>query len=160
MEQEVEKQSEQQQDGQHELTGREKSNKAIEPFQFKKGQSGNAKGRPPLTVQSICKQLKKEGYKEFGKSDVSKVYLYCMSMGEERMKQLVNDKETPFIVRLCIKSLLSKKGFEYAEKMLDRSLGKVGDKLDITSGGEKLKHEPLTIEVIDKREQVDERIDG
>lgn len=149
----------QEQQQQNELTPRDKSNQAIEPFQFKKGKSGNPKGRPPLTVQSICKQLKKEGYKEFGKSDVAKVYLYCMSMGEERMKQLVNNKETPFIVRLCIKSLLSKKGFEYAEKMLDRSLGKVGDKLDITSGGEKLKQEPLMIEVIDSREQVDARTD-
>lgn len=149
----------QQQQQQEELTGREKSNKAIEPYQFKKGKSGNPQGRPPLTVQGICKQLKKEGYKEFGKVDVSKVYLYCMSMGEERMKELYKNKETPFIVRLCIHSLMSKKGFEYAEKMLDRALGKVGDKLDITSGGEKLKQEPLMIEVIDSRQQVDERTD-
>ena len=112
-----------------------------------------------MSVQSICTQLKKEGYKQFSKADVQHIYLYCMTLGEERMKQLVNDKETPFIVRLCIKTLLGKKGFEAAEKMLDRALGKVGDKLDITSGGEKLKHEPLTIEVIDRREQVDERID-
>ena len=75
------------------------------------------------------------------------------------MKQLVNSKETPFIVRLCIKTLMGKKGFETAEKMLDRALGKVGDKLDITSGGEKLKQEPLMIEVIDSRQQVDERTD-
>lgn len=155
----MEQEAQNQQQEQKELTPRERQLEALKPHQFKKGQSGNPKGRKPLSVQSICAQLKKEGYKQFSKADVQHIYLYCMTLGEERMKQLVNDKETPFIVRLCIKTLMGKKGFETAEKMLDRALGKVGDKLDITSGGEKLKQEPLMIEVIDSRQQVDERTD-
>ena len=122
---------------------------------WKKGQSGNPKGLKPLTIQGIVRQLKKEGYKTFTKNDVSHVYLYCMGLGEERMKTLLNDKETPFLVRLCIKSLLSKKGFEYAEKMLDRALGKVGDRLDITTDGEKLKQEPLSIRFIASKEDLE-----
>lgn len=141
------------------MTERERAIERLKPYRYKKGQTGNPKGRPPMSVQSICKQLKKDGYKQFGKQDVQQVYLYCMALPQTKMEQMLQDKDTPFIVRLCIRTLMGKKGFEAAEKMLDRALGKATEKLDITSGGEKIKQEPLMIEVIDSRQQVDERED-
>ena len=44
-----------------ELTQRKIEN--IRPYRFQKGQSGNPKGRKPLSIKSVCDALKKDGYK-------------------------------------------------------------------------------------------------
>jgi hypothetical protein len=140
-----------------ELTQRKIEN--IRPYRFQKGQSGNPKGRKPLSIKSVCDALKKDGYKIPKQEDIAKSYLYVLALDELKLKEIINDKEQPMLVRVVARNVLGGKGFDIAERMIDRALGKVGQKLDITSGGEKLKQEPLTIEVIDSRSQVDERTD-
>jgi len=140
-----------------ELTQRKIEN--IRPYRFQKGVSGNPQGRKPLSIKSVCDTLKKEGYKIPKQEDIAKSYLYVLTLDEGKLKQIIADVEQPMLIRVVARNVLGGKGFDIAERMIDRALGKVGQKLDITSGGEKIKNEPLTIEVIDSRMQVDERTD-
>lgn len=45
-------------------------------------------------------------------------------LSEEELKELVTAKDKPMLARIIAKSLLSTKGFETAEKLLDRAIGK------------------------------------
>jgi hypothetical protein len=42
------------------------------------------------------------------------------------------------LVSIITKAILSDKGFEIIEKMLDRAIGKAGGNIDITTNGEKI----------------------
>lgn len=129
----------------------------LEKGKWKKGQSGNPKGHSKKSIRSVVDDMLAEGYAVPSASDIVEMYKTTMALPEEALKERVNDKTQPMLVRIVAKNILGGKGFDIAERMLDRSIGRASQSMDITSGGEKLKVEPLTIEVIDKREQVDKK---
>lgn len=131
--------------------------KNLEKGKFKKGQSGNPKGQPKKSIRSVVDDMKAEGYSVPTANDIVDMYKATMNLPEEALKARINDKSQPMLVRIVAKNILGGKGFDIAERMLDRSIGRASQTMDITSGGEKLKVEPLRIEVIDSREQVDKK---
>jgi len=133
--------------------------KNLELGKFKKGQSGNPKGTPHKSIRSVVDDMKAEGFSVPTASDIVEMYKTTMALNEEALKARINDKSQPMLLRIVAKNILGGKGFDIAERMLDRSIGRAAQTMDITSGGEKLKVEPLRIEVIDKREQVDKKED-
>jgi len=108
---------------------------------FKKGQSGNPKGRPPKLVSHITRELNKEGYKAVSKSNILDAYLTLIQLPYEEIKAIANPKDKtkyPFFYKLVAKELIGKKGSEMLEKLLDRALGKATQNTDITTKGDKL----------------------
>lgn len=108
---------------------------------FKKGQSGNPKGRPPKLIKHINKELEKKGYKPAQNVDILGAYMMVIQLPMEEIKDIANGtstKDHPFLYRLVAKELLGKRGAEMLEKILDRALGKAKTTTDITSGGEKI----------------------
>lgn len=105
---------------------------------FKKGQSGNPKGCPKKTIGAVNQQLEAEGYKEATPTEIKSCYLRLINTEIPNLEKLVKDEEQPALVRIVGKAILSGKGFDIIERMLDRSIGRAQQSMDITSGGEKL----------------------
>lgn len=95
----------------------------LEKFKFKKGTSGNPKGRPKKFVSAVLEEIKKNG-ESITKSILQEIYTTMMALNEADLKEIVHHKELPMMYRIIAKELLSKKGFDIIEKMLDRAHGK------------------------------------
>lgn len=121
---------------------------------WKKGQSGNLKGRRPLTMTDFLGEMKSKGYELPSAETISKSWLYISTLPEEELKTILSDKSRPMQQRIIAKGVLDKKGIDVLERIVNRAYGQQQQHIDITSGGDKIKNEPLRIEIIDRTEQV------
>lgn len=81
---------------------------------FPKGVSGNPKGRPKKLYSTINQQLLGEGYEKMTKTQLIDAYQIIFNVDESRLKQIENDSETPYSLRLLIKAMRDKKFFNQA----------------------------------------------
>lgn len=98
---------------------------------FKKGQTGNAKGRPKKVLGRINLELIKEGFEPANSSNVIDAYNILINLTEARIKDIITDAESPMFLRIVAKEMLSKGGPEIIERMLDRAHGKAIQKQQI-----------------------------
>ena len=96
-----------------------------------------------LTVQQIITELEKQGIKAATKPDIQDIYMRLINIEIPELEQIVKDQMQPVLVRIVGKNILSGKGFDIIEKMLDRSIGKAEQKTDITTGGVALNIDPF-----------------
>lgn len=102
----------------------------IEPHKFKKGQTGNPKGRPPKLFSRLITELQEAGYERVSANMIVEGYEYLLSLDEVKIKAIVEDKEQPMSLRIIARAMLGKDGYEILEKMLDRAHGKAKQKLE------------------------------
>lgn len=102
-----------------------------EDKQFQPGQSGNPQGRPPRLVTGLIKELTEAGYERVTATTVVEAYEILTGLPEEELKARINNKEEPMIVRIVGKAMLSPKGFEILERMLDRAHGKAAQPIKV-----------------------------
>ena len=106
-------------------------NKNIENLKpFKKGESGNPKGAPKKTISFVNEEMKAEGYLPATKVDIVGCYLTLINLPLTELTKKVKDDKQPALVRIVGKAILSGKGFEVIEKMLDRGIGKADQKIE------------------------------
>lgn len=106
------------------------NNDNIKPHEFKKGQSGNPKGRPPKVLTAILKELQGEGFERVTNGQVVEAYEILFGLPEHKLKSVVADTEKPMILRIVAKSMLSTRGADMLEKMLDRAQGRPKQSID------------------------------
>jgi hypothetical protein len=106
--------------------------KNIEPYKMKKGETLNPNGRPRKTISAVNKELENLGYKEASKNDIISCYLRLIQISIPELEIKIKDNTQPALVRIVGKAILSGKGFDVIEKILDRGIGKVdqGIKID------------------------------
>ena len=109
----------------------------------KNPQNINRKGRPRKMIADVIAELEKQGIKAATKSDILDIYMRLINMEISELEQIVKDPTQPVLVRIVGKNILSGKGFDTIEKMLDRSIGKAEQKTDITTGGVALNIDPF-----------------
>jgi len=109
----------------------------------KNPQNINRKGRPRKMIADVIAELEKQGIKAATKSDILDIYMRLINMEIQELEQIVKDPTQPVLVRIVGKNILSGKGFDTIEKMLDRSIGKAEQKTDITTGGVALNIDPF-----------------
>lgn len=91
------------------------------------------------------------------------VAMYLMQCTRKEVESIANDEDTPlWVVNIC-RALHKDTGRGVTTTLQDimaRLWGRPGQALDITTKGEALSHEPITIEIIDSREKVEKDEDS
>ena len=111
---------------------------------FKKGQSGNPKGRPKKFVLT----LKKEGYKL---TEINDTIQAMVSMTIDELKAVYeNDKSTILekTVASALRASLKKGQLDSIETLLNRVYGKPKEKMDITTQGDKINEPRYVINIV------------
>jgi hypothetical protein len=98
----------------------------------------NRNGRPRKMVSDIIDSLEKEGVKRVSKEQVKGAFELLLNLSEDQIKELVTDKEKPMLLRIVAKAMVSGKGFDIIEKMIDRTHGKAIQTTDLISDGERI----------------------
>ena len=109
----------------------------------KNPQNINRNGRPRKMIADVIAELEKQGIKAATKPDIQDIYMRLINVEIPELEQIVKDPTQPVLVRIVGKNVLSGKGFDIIEKMLDRSIGKAEQKTDITTGGVALNIDPF-----------------
>lgn len=109
----------------------------------KNPQNINRNGRPRKMIADVIAELEKQGIKAATKPDIQDIYMRLINIEIPELEQIVKDTSQPVLVRIVGKNILSGKGFDIIEKMLDRSIGKAEQKTDITTGGVALNIDPF-----------------
>lgn len=100
--------------------------------------------------------LAKKGY-NIGKEEFYDVLMYLMQLPKPELKDIAESEKHPVWVVNIARAIFKDTGkgviFTIRE-LMDRLYGKAASNIDLTSGGDPFAHEPISIEIIDRREQV------
>lgn len=100
---------------------------------FKKGKSGNPKGRPKKTVAATLSALKAQGYEEVNAEQVRSTMGRMLNLSRDQLVKIGNDKTAPILDALIARALAGGKGWEALQDILDRAHGKARVSLDLKS---------------------------
>ena len=100
----------------------------------KNPQNINRSGANRKLVSSVNKELENMGVKETTAAEIKSIYLRLVNLQIEELEKMVKDKDQPAMIRIVGKAILSGKGFDIIEKMLDRGIGKADSKLTLDGG--------------------------
>lgn len=98
---------------------------------FVKGKSGNPKGRPRKLVSTIISAMKEQGVEPLKQSQIIDAYEILLQLTQKELTKMVLDHETPMFMRIIGKAMLSSKGSEIIETMLDRAHGRAKQSVDV-----------------------------
>ena len=115
------------------LSGKDNTN----GFQ-KNPQNINKTGANRKSIATVNVDLEANGYKAASKQDIIDCYLRLINIDLKELGDMVKDDSQPAMIRIVGKAILSGKGFDVIEKVLDRGIGKADNKVDVTSGGENI----------------------
>lgn len=117
---------------------------------IKKGEVRNPKGRPRTTVSKMITEFEDAGLVVPTAQEVSRIYVCIASLKEEELVAMVKNKELPMMTRIVARNVLSKKGIDILERIIDRAYGKE-QRIDITTNGKDLKPDPIVVQVVANR---------
>ena len=106
--------------------------------QAEKGETANPNGRPRKTINSVNKELEEQGIKPTTANEIKDIYLRLINMEMADLKKLVEEAKQPALIRIVGKKILSDKGFDIIDKMLDRAIGKAQQQVDVTTVGKEI----------------------
>ena len=94
-------------------------------------QNINKTGVNRKLISDVNIDLENNGVKEATKNDIVSCYLRLINLPVNELKQAVEDIKKPALIRIVGKAILSGKGFEVIEKVLDRAVGKANQAVDL-----------------------------
>ena len=113
-------------------------------------QPPNRGRKPRLYTQA------KKGY-NIGKEEFYDVLMYLMQLTKPELKDIAESEKQPVWVVNIARAIFKDTGrgvISTIRELMDRLYGKVASSIDLTSGGSAFVHETISIEVIDRREQI------
>ena len=103
-----------------------------------KGDVLNPKGPTPKLLSTITAELKAKGYERATANQVADAFETLMNVPQDELAKMVKDEKAPMSLRIVGKAMLTAKGWEVLQAMLDRAYGKAKQAVDLTTGGERL----------------------
>jgi len=103
----------------------------------------NRKGRPRKLISDTIKKMEQDGIKETTVQEIKSVYLRLINHSKEDLQKVIDDKNQPALNCIVAQNIMSGKGFEVIDKMLDRAIGKATRSMDVTTGGDKINQNNL-----------------
>jgi len=103
-----------------------------------KGDVLNPKGPTPKLLSTITAELKAKGYERATANQVADAFETLMNVPQNELADMVKDEKAPMSLRIVGKAMLTAKGWEVLQAMLDRTHGKSKQSMDMTTGGERL----------------------
>lgn len=97
---------------------------------LEKWETANPKWRPKKGISLVNEKLKKKWYDPASKQDIETTYMSLLQLPQKELVRMGGDLKQPMLVRILVKSMLSKKSFDIIEKMLDRWIGKATQPID------------------------------
>lgn len=119
----------------------------------KKGDVLNPKGRPRKTIRTMISDFEKAGLIIPSNDEIGKMYLYIATLNEAELQSLLKDKEQPMMTRIIAKGVLSKKGLDVIDRIVNRAYGQQ-QHIDITTNGKDLKPEPMKLIFVANKEEL------
>lgn len=99
----------------------------------KRPQNINKTGANRKTISSVNLELEKSGATEASKKDITSCYLRLIQLSIPELGAKVKDSQQPALVRIVGKAIISGKGFDVIEKVLDRGIGKPDQSVEVQS---------------------------
>ena len=103
---------------------------------LEKGESGNPNGRPPRLLSTITAELKAKGYERATANQVADAFETLMNVPQDELAKMVKDEKAPMSLRIVGKAMLTAKGWEVLQAMLDRTHGKSKQSVDLNEKSE------------------------
>jgi hypothetical protein len=100
-----------------------------------KGDVLNPKGPTPKLLSTITAELKAKGYERATANQVADAFETLMNVPQNELADMVKDEKAPMSLRIVGKAMLTAKGWEVLQAMLDRAHGKAKQQMDLTTGG-------------------------
>ena len=97
----------------------------------KNPQNINRTGVNRKSIASVNIDLEANGYKAASKQDIVDCYLRLINIDLKELGKMVTGEDQPAMVRIVGKAILSGKGFDVIEKLLDRGIGKPDSKMTL-----------------------------
>ena len=95
-------------------------------------QNINRKGRPRRLVSSIIQDLKEKGIVQVKATDIVEAFEMLFNLESKEIAEIANNDSNPYFIRRVAKEMLSGKGFDIIERMIDRVHGKPKQATEIT----------------------------
>lgn len=102
---------------------------------IEKGDTTNG-GRPPKLLSTITAELKAKGYERATANQVADAFETLMNVPQDELAKMVKDEKAPMSLRIVGKAMLTAKGWEVLQAMLDRAHGKAKQQLQVDNKGE------------------------
>ena len=113
---------------------------------FEKGNPGGP-GRPPMLLSTVVADLRRQGYERASAATVVEAFEMLMNVPEDELRKMVTDKNQPMSLRIVGKAMLTAKGWEVLQAMMDRAHGKAKQAMEVNG---ELRHSApsVTIQVL------------
>lgn len=124
----------------------------------KRPENINRNGQPPKVMSGVLKELIAAGYERVTPAMVVEAYEILLGLPESKIKEIITDPAQIMSLRIVAKAMVSTKGNEMLEKMLDRAHGKAKISAELsTKNGE-----PLSINNVHllSTEEILKKLDG
>ena len=89
---------------------------------------------PPRLISTVNAELEERGYTEASKAEILSCYLRLLQLPVEELAEIAKDKTQSGLVFVVSRAILSGKGFDVIEKMLDRTIQKAVQPIELGSG--------------------------
>lgn len=93
-------------------------------------QNINRSGANRNSIAAVNVELEANGYHAASKKDIIDCYLRLVNIDLPELTEMVNGSKNPALVRVVGKGILSGKGFDIIERMLDRAIHKPTQKIE------------------------------
>ena len=116
---------------------------------FKKGKSGNPKGRPRKGVSAVLSALEAAGHEEVNAEQVRATMGRMLNLSRAELIALGKKKDTPIMDELIARALVGTGGWDALQSLLDRAHGKAKQAIDMDVKGDQ--NITITREVITRK---------